>query len=214
MIDLLELLRPIPLIAVLRAPDADRFLAASEVLCGAGITCLEFTLTTRGALDAVTAVRGALPDDVLIGVGTIRTCQQVRDSIDAGAAFLVNQVYAPDLVVLARARDVPFIPGALTPSEIVRAWAGGVPAVKVSPIGPVGGVDYLAELRGPLPDIPLLPTGGVTVERAGAYLRGGAAAVGVSRDLLGDALDPGGDLVALGRRARTLVDSIASPNPS
>ena len=210
MIDILGLLRPRPLIAVLRADDASRFLAASEVLCGAGITALEFTLTTRGALAALTAVRGALPDEVLLGMGTIRTCQHVRDSIDAGASFLVNQTYAPDLVEVARARDVPFIPGALTPTEIVHAWAGGVPAVKVSPIGPVGGVDYLAELRGPLPDIPLVPTGGVCAELAAAYLRGGAAAVGVSRDLLRDALGPHGDLVALGQRARALVDSLDS----
>ena len=209
MIDLLEILRARRVVAILRAPDADRFLPAAQTLYDAGITCLEFTLTTRGALDALRDARKALPDDALLGVGTVRTLQHVDESIEAGADFLVNQTFKPELVDAGQRRGLPFVPGALTPIEVVRAWEHGVPAVKVSPIGPVGGVDYLSELRAPLPDIPLLPTGGVTRESAPEYLRAGAVAVGLSRDLMLDALEPGGDLDALAERGRAAVASLS-----
>lgn len=210
MIDLLDVLRTRRLVAVLRAPNADLFVPVSEVLVDAGITCLEFTLTTAGVLDALRDARKALPSDVVLGVGTIRTRRHVDDAIDAGADFLVNQAFSPELVDAATQRDVPFVPGTLTPMEIIRAWEHGVPAVKVSPIGPVGGLDYLSEVRGPLPDIPIMPTGGVTLEHAAGYLRGGAVAVGLSRALMLDALEPGGDLDALAERARAAVDSCST----
>lgn len=200
--DLVARLGPRPVVAILRAPDADRFVAVSEVLWEAGFRCLEFTLTTRGALDAAREVRRALPDDLLLAVGTVRTEQHVREAVDAGADFLVSQVLRPGLVDLARAEGVPFIPGALTPKEILDAWETGVPAVKVSPIGPLGGVEYLDQLRAPLPDIPMMPTGGVGIDEIDDYLDRGAAAVGLSGPLLGDALLPGGDLDALAERAR------------
>lgn len=200
--DLVARLGPRPVVAILRAPDADRFVAVSEVLWEAGFRCLEFTLTTRGALDAAREVRAALPDDLLLAVGTVRTEQHVREAVDAGADFLVSQVLRPALVDLARDRGVPFVPGALTPKEILDAWETGVPAVKVSPIGPLGGVEYLDQLRAPLPDIPMMPTGGVGVDEIDDYLARGAAAVGLSGPLLGDALLPGGDLDALAERAR------------
>ena len=102
------------------------------------------------------------------------------------------------------------MPGALTPTEVISAWNTGVPAVKVSPIGSVGGVSYLDELRGPMPDVSIMPTGGVTLQAAAKYLDAGAIAVGVSGALLGDAL-LGGDLDALKVRALQLVSSVAAP---
>jgi len=208
MIDLLEILRTRRLVAVLRAADADRFVPASQALYEAGITCLEFTLTTQGALDALRDARKALPDDALLGVGTLRTLQHVTDAVEAGADFLVNQTFSPELVDAARDRDLPFVPGTLTPMEIVRAWEYGVAAVKISPVGPVGGVEYLSEVLAPLPDVPVVPSGGVTLEAAHEYLRRGAAAVGLSRALTLDALTPGGDLDALAERARAVVASL------
>ena len=207
--DLLKTLAPQPLIAILRASNADRFVKASEVLYTAGFRCLEFTMTTTGALTAVEEVRATLPDDLIVGVGTVRTEQHVTDAIDAGAHFLVSQVYRRSLVEAARARDIPFIPGALTPTEILDAWEGGVPAVKISPIGPVGGVDYLEQVRAPLPEVPIMPTGGVDPGDLVAYLDKGAVAVGLSGSFIGDALDPGGDLGALGGRARAALRAVA-----
>jgi 2-dehydro-3-deoxyphosphogluconate aldolase / (4S)-4-hydroxy-2-oxoglutarate aldolase len=199
-------LPPRAVVAVLRAPTAKHFVAACEVLRGAGITCFELTLTTEGAVEALAETRAALPDAV-VGLGTVRTAQHLEVAAQAGAAFAVSQVFLPELVDAASAHQIPYVPGTLTPTEVVSAWNTGVPAVKVSPIGPVGGVTYLTELLAPLPDIAIMPTGGVTLEAASEYLDAGAVAVGVSGALFQDAL-LGGDLDALKRRAEQLISSV------
>ncbi len=209
MIDLLDILRSRKVVAVMRAPDASQFVTASHVLYEAGIRCLEFTLTSEGALDVLRDARKALPDDMVIGIGTVRTLQQVDHAVEAGADFLVSQTFNPAVVDAAQRRGVPFVPGTLTPNEVVRAWEHGVAAVKVSPIGPVGGPEYLTELAAPMPEIPIMPTGGVTVATGPEYLRRGAVAVGISRDLTRDVLAPGGDLDALAERARAAVAGAA-----
>ena len=201
---------PLPqrtVVAVFRAPTADHFVPASEVLWGAGVRCFEYTLTTDGALDALVELRKVLPE-ALVGVGTVRTVDHLRAAGDAGAEFTVSQIFLPELAVAAREQQIAFIPGALTPTEVVTAWNAGVPAVKVSPIGPLGGVNYLKELRGPLPDVAMMPTGGVTLEAAADYLDAGAVAVGVSGALLGDVL-LGGDLGDLAARAEQLMSSVS-----
>ncbi len=206
--DVLEALAPNPVIAILRAPNADAFVPVSEILYKAGFRCVEFTLTTAGAIEAMKDVLALLPDDLLVGIGTVRTMEQVEEAIDAGAHFLVSQVFRPPLVAAATKRGIPFIPGALTPTEILDAWDGGVPAVKVSPIGPVGGLDYFDNVRGPLPDIPLMPTGGVELNEVSAYLDRGAVAVGLSGALVVDALLPGADLTALSDRADLAIAGV------
>lgn len=193
--------------AILRAPTAEHFVPASKVLWGAGVRCFEYTLTTKGALDALVELRKVLPGAV-IGVGTVRTLDHLRAARKAGAAFAVSQIILPELVPAAREHQIAFIPGALTPTEVVTAWNAGVPAVKVSPIGPLGGVAYLKELRGPLPDVAMMPTGGVTLDAAAQYLDAGAVAVGVSGALLEDVL-LGGDLAALSARAEQLMSSVS-----
>jgi 2-dehydro-3-deoxyphosphogluconate aldolase/(4S)-4-hydroxy-2-oxoglutarate aldolase len=203
--DVLGALAPNPLIAILRAPDAQAFGAVTEVLYAAGFRCVEFTLTTAGAIEAMQDVLASGPDDLLVGMGTVRTVDQVKAAVDAGAHFLVSQVFRQPLVDAATASDTPFFPGALTPTEILDAWEGGVAAVKVSPIGPVGGLDYFDNVRGPLPDIPLMPTGGVEISEVDAYLTKGAVAVGLSGSLMRDALHPGGDLTALATRAQQAI---------
>ena len=192
-------LPPRAVVAVLRAPTAKHFLAACEVLRNAGINCFEFTLTTEGAVEALVETRAALPD-AIVGLGTVRTPQHLEAAAQVGAAFAVSQVFLPELVAAASTHQIPYVPGTLTPTEVVSAWNTGVPAVKVSPIGPLGGVTYLTELLAPMPDVAIMPTGGVTLEAAGEYLDAGAVAVGVSGALFGDAL-LGGDLDALKRRA-------------
>jgi 2-dehydro-3-deoxyphosphogluconate aldolase/(4S)-4-hydroxy-2-oxoglutarate aldolase len=200
---------PIPeraAVVVMRAPTAEFFGPVTNLLWDAGLRCFEYTLTTSGALDALAEARAALPDAVL-GVGTVRSPRDLEAADAAGAHFAVSQIFRPELVETAQERRLPFVPGALTPTEVANAWASGVPAVKVSPIGPLGGVSYLNELRGPLPDVALMPTGGVTLDSARAYLDAGAVAVGVSTALLGDAL-VGGDLAELKNRAQRLVDAL------
>lgn len=197
-------------IAVLRAPNARRFTAVAAVLADAGLTRLEFTLTSVGALDAVTAAKLALPH-VEIGCGTARTAADIRRATDAGADFVVSQYFDPALGDAARAAGIEYVPGALTPGEIARA-AADADLVKVSPIGPVGGLAYLRELVGPLPDVQLFPTGGVRPEELGAYFDAGAAFVGVSALLLHDALT-GGDLPSLRARTREALATLGEADP-
>ena len=137
----------------MRAPTAEHFVGVTSLLWDAGLTCFEYTLTTDGALDSLADARSALPDAVL-GVGTVRTRRDVEAGQAAGAQFAVSQIFRPEFVEAAMEQHLPFVPGALTPTEVANAWASGVPAVKVSPIGPLGGVQYLNELRGPLPEVP------------------------------------------------------------
>jgi 2-dehydro-3-deoxyphosphogluconate aldolase / (4S)-4-hydroxy-2-oxoglutarate aldolase len=195
-------LPPRAVVAILRAPTAEHFVAASSLLWHAGIRCFEFTLTSEGALEAVSAFRERQPEAVL-GVGTVRTPEHLTAAQDAGAMFAVSQVFLPRLVDRAQELGLSFVPGALSPTEIVVAWESGVSLVKVSPIGPVGGVSYLNELRGPLPDIAMMPTGGVTLDAVDAYLAAGAAAVGISGAVFGNALITG-DLTGLADRAAQL----------
>lgn len=173
-----------PAIAVLRADEPVTVLPTVEALVTAGLSSLEITLTTP---DAVALVRQAVQifgDAAVIGAGTVLTGQDVSRAEQAGARFLVTPSYEPD--VLARA-SVPVICGGLTPTEIHHAWAGGAVAVKVFPAR-VGGPQYLRDLHAPFPEIPLVPTGGVTVANAADYLDAGAVAVGLGNDLVGPAL--------------------------
>jgi 2-dehydro-3-deoxyphosphogluconate aldolase / (4S)-4-hydroxy-2-oxoglutarate aldolase len=176
------------------------------VLRDAGVTCQEYTLTSEGALQAFVRTRRAL-EGLVLGVGSVRTVDDLRAAADAGADFAVSQILLPELVDTAADLGLCYIPGALTPTEVISAWNRGVPTVKVSPVGPLGGLDYFRELFMPMPDVAMMPTGGVTLEAAAGYLRLGAAAVGVSGFLLGDALLTG-DVSELKRRADTLVSSV------
>lgn len=187
---LTEMIAARPVIAVLRASSAQWLRPAVDVLHEYGFDNVEITLTTPGAVDVIREITASHPE-VLVGAGTVRSAEQAREAVAAGARYLVSQVTDADVLATAREIGVPYVPGCLTPNEIVAAWKLGVSAVKVSPIGPVGGVDYLRELRGPLPDVPLMPTGGVRLEEVVDYLAAGAVAVGVSRHLFGDALESG-----------------------
>lgn len=196
-------LPPKAVVAVLRAPSAEHFVSASRVLWDAGVTCFEYTLTTEGVWSAIDDARIELPD-ATIGIGSVRTCDDLARGARAEVPFAVSQVFFPDLVAEAAALGIPYVPGTLTPTEVLGAWRTGVPAVKVSPIGPLGGVDYLTELRAPMPDVAIMPTGGVTLDAAHAYLDAGAVAVGVSAALFGSSLVDG-ELAPLAARARRLM---------
>ncbi|MET0422878.1 MAG: bifunctional 4-hydroxy-2-oxoglutarate aldolase/2-dehydro-3-deoxy-phosphogluconate aldolase, partial [Actinoplanes sp.] len=192
------------IVAILRAPTADYFAAIAETLIGAGITAIEVTLTSRGALDAIAGLRRQLPDSVPIGAGTVLTSDDVKASVDAGAAFLVSPVLDVPLVASS---PVPFYPGTATPTEAYQAHLAGAPLVKLFPAAGLT-PDYLRNLRGPLPQVNVMPTGGIKVEDIADWLRAGAKAVGLGGPLVGDAVT-GGNLAALGARARHAVSAVA-----
>jgi 2-dehydro-3-deoxyphosphogluconate aldolase / (4S)-4-hydroxy-2-oxoglutarate aldolase len=201
----LERLAAVPVMAILRASDAGRFLEVGRVLYEAGVRAIEVTLTSRGALEALGRLRGELAGDAVLGVGTVRSPGDAEAAVEAGAAYLVAPDLRPEVVAWAVERGVPVVPGALTPTEVAAAWAAGATAVKVFPVSAVGGPAYLKAVRAPLPEVPLVPTGGVGIDDIGAYLAAGAVVVGIGSPLLGDAGDPGGDLGGLAERARRAV---------
>lgn len=191
------------IVAVLRASDAGRFERVAEVLVEAGVTCVEFTLTSRGAVEALRRFAARMPAGVTLGAGTVLEPETADAAIDAGASYLVSPTVGLDVIERARRRGVAALPGAFTPTEILRAWRAGADAVKLFPAS-VGGPAYLRAVKAPMPEVPLVPTGGVGLEEIGRYLDAGALAVGLGGPLVGDAGE-GGDLGALRRRAEAAV---------
>jgi 2-dehydro-3-deoxyphosphogluconate aldolase/(4S)-4-hydroxy-2-oxoglutarate aldolase len=205
----LERLAVVPVLAILRAADSGRFLEVGRALYEGGVRAIEVTLTSKGALAAFGRLRRELAEDALLGVGTVRSVADAELAVEAGAAYLVSPDFRPEVVDWAVGREVPVVPGALTPTEVAAAWAVGATAVKVFPVSAVGGPAYVKAVRAPMPEVPLLPTGGVGIDDIAAYLAAGAVAVGIGSPLLGDAGDPGGDLDGLAERARRAVAATA-----
>lgn len=201
-------LRDTGVMAILRARSAQRFVEVSQVLVEAGVTCLEITLTSPGALAAIAEVRAALPASVDVGAGTVTTADEARAAIDAGAGFVVSPSTELDVIETALAAGVPSYPGALTATEVLAAWRAGATVVKLFPASTVG-VSYVKHLRGPFPDIALMPTGGVGLAEIGDWIRAGVVGVGLGGPLLGDAAD-GGDLDALAERAKQALAEVAA----
>lgn len=197
--------------AILRSADASGLPAVARALASGGVTCLEVTLTTAGALDALARIRAELGPDVAVGAGTVITGDQARDALAAGAEFLVAPVVDTEVVRGAADRGVPCYPGAWTPTEVSQAWRAGAAAVKLFP-ATTGGPAHLRQLRAPLPHIPLLAVGGVGIDEARDYLDAGARAVGIGSPLLrGADQDPTSQaLGALTTRARTLLDAVGT----
>jgi 2-dehydro-3-deoxyphosphogluconate aldolase/(4S)-4-hydroxy-2-oxoglutarate aldolase len=194
-------------VAVLRASTADGFAAVADVLVEAGITALEVTLTSRGALAAIAGLVRQLPPEVVVGAGTVLTADEARACVDAGAACLVAPVLVPDVSAVGTTAGIPTYPGALTPTEVLTASRGGAPVVKLFPASAVG-PRYLKDLAGPLPGVRIMPTGGIDLSDIATWLTAGAVSVGLGGPLLGDAA-AGGSLAALRDRARRAVDAVA-----
>ena len=181
------------IVGVLRARTSMHLEAVAVALHEAGVTCIEVTLTTPGALAILPRLRELLGDSAEIGAGSVLTLADLEAATDQGATYTVAPCL--DLGVLARAQELgtPHIPGAATPTEVVTAWTAGAPAVKVFPAAQLGGPAYVRALRDPLPDVLLVPTGGVTDAELVSYLSAGAVAVGVGSPLIGEALTNGPD---------------------
>jgi 2-dehydro-3-deoxyphosphogluconate aldolase / (4S)-4-hydroxy-2-oxoglutarate aldolase len=195
-------------VAILRAADASRAEEVAQVLLANGVRSLELTLTTEGALEVVERLARSVPAGTDLGVGTVLTADDVERSVDAGARFVVSPSVEPEVIEAAVRHGIASYPGAFTPTEIHAAWRAGASAVKLFPGGALG-PGYLKAVRAPLPDVPVIPTGGIGLGTVGEWLDAGAAAVGLGGPLIGDALDPGGDLDALAERARAVGDAVA-----
>lgn len=198
-----EALATTRVVAILRAANAERAEDVVAVLLENGIRSLELTLTTKGALDVMERLASTVPGSTDLGMGTVLTADDVDRAVGAGARFVVSPAVVPEVIEAAARHGIASYPGALTPTEIHTAWSAGASAVKLFPGGTLG-PGYLKAVRAPLPDVPLVPTGGIDVEAVGTWLDAGAVAVGLGGPLIGDALTPDGDLDALAQRARAV----------
>jgi len=182
--EVLQHIRKVALVPVLRATSADVAMRAAAAIEAGGVSLLEVTMTVPGAIDVISAVSKNAQGRVIVGAGTVLDAQTARACIIAGAKFIVSPALNLGTIEVCRRYSVAVIPGALTPTEIVTAWQAGADIVKVFPCGAVGGPKYLSALKGPLPQIELIPTGGVSLANAADFLAAGACALGVGSDFV------------------------------
>ncbi|MFQ5732343.1 MAG: bifunctional 4-hydroxy-2-oxoglutarate aldolase/2-dehydro-3-deoxy-phosphogluconate aldolase [Planctomycetaceae bacterium] len=172
------------IVAIIRADDGDGLVDVAEALYEGGIDVLEVTLTVPRVLEVLSQVAKRLGDRVLLGAGTVLDTESTRAALLAGAEFIVSPTVNADVIRLCRRYSKVVMPGAFTPTEVLAAWEAGADFVKVFPAD-VGGPPYLKALKGPLPHVRLLPTGGVNLDTVGDFLAAGAAAVGLGSALVG-----------------------------
>ncbi len=203
----LSLLQTERAIAVIRTPDLALGQHLAKAVAAGGLRLIEITWNSDRPAQLISTLRQALPDCV-IGAGTLLEPTQVREAIAAGAEFLFSPYTNPNLIRIAVDHQVPMVAGALTPTEIITAWQAGSSGVKVFPIQTVGGARYLRNLRDPLEGIPLIPTGGVTLENAAEFLAAGAIAVGLSGQLFPQEAIAAGDWEQVTDRTKALMHAL------
>ncbi|HMJ09571.1 MAG TPA: bifunctional 4-hydroxy-2-oxoglutarate aldolase/2-dehydro-3-deoxy-phosphogluconate aldolase [Pyrinomonadaceae bacterium] len=169
---------------VVRADSAAEAKAVIEAVIAGGITTIEVTMTVAGAVGLIAELSAKYKDEILIGAGTVMDPETARECIAAGARFVISPTLNFDTILYCNESEVVVMPGALTPTEVVNAWDAGADFVKVFPANAMGGASYLRSLKGPLPNIKLIPTGGVSQTTAADLIKAGASAIGVGADLV------------------------------
>jgi 2-dehydro-3-deoxyphosphogluconate aldolase/(4S)-4-hydroxy-2-oxoglutarate aldolase len=198
-------LREVGIIPIIRASTPDVAIPVAEALLQAGLPVAEITMTVPKAIDAIRTVAKRFAGKMLLGAGTVTDAETARRAVDAGAEFIVSPCLVPEVIEAAHNVDVAVLPGALTPGEVFEAFRAGGDMVKVFPVQSVGGAAYLRALRGPFPDIPLVPTGGVSPENIGEMFKAGAAAVGVGTELISPDALARRDYAAIGALAKQFM---------
>ena len=181
---ILQRIREIGVIPVVRASSAEEAIQVVEAINAGGVPLLEITMTVPGAVAVIEQLAKRFGEKAIVGAGTVLDPENAKACIGAGAQFIVSPALNLDTIRYCREHDVPIMPGALTPTEVLTAWNAGADMVKVFPAGAVGGASYLKSLKAPLPQIELVPTGGVTLATAADFIKAGASAIGVGADLV------------------------------
>jgi len=194
-------------VAVIRTDSIERALGAANAVIAGGFRAIEITYSFNGATEAIAKLSDANENDLLIGAGTILNRGQVREAVRAGARFLVSPCVFPEVIDAARELQVAIIPGAFTPTEIYTAYSLGADIVKFFPAVRYG-PEYLRALRGPLPQIPIMPTSGVDATNVAEWFRAGAVAVGAVSSVLDPVLIRNGDWAELTQRAQQFMDAV------
>lgn len=194
-------------VAVIRMKDAAPLHAVARALAEGGVTAIEITMTVPNAVGLIADLAASAPANILIGAGTVLDAETARQCIDAGAQFVVGPVYRPAVIELCHRHDVAVVPGCFTPTEILSAWEAGADIVKVFPATALG-PSFFKDIRGPLPQVRLMPTGGVTRENAGDWIRAGAVAIGVGTALVDSKAVDERRFDAIAANARHFVDAV------
>ena len=198
----------IGVVPVVRASSSREAFVAAEAVCKGGIPIVEITMTVPGAVEVIRELSKSSGSEILIGAGTVLDADTARRCLDAGAQFLVSPGLNLPTVEFAVREKVLIMAGALTPTEVITAWNAGSDFVKIFPCGQVGGAKYIKALKGPLPQIPLVPTGGVNLNTAAEFIEAGAAALGVGGELVqAEALKSGKSEVIV-ENARKFVEIV------
>jgi len=195
----------IGIVPVVRASSGQQAVQAAEAVCAGGIPIVELTMTVPGAIEVIAQLAKSMSKDVLIGAGTVLDAETAQRCLDAGAQFLVSPGTDLPTIGLAKRKGVLIMAGALTPTEVITAWKAGSDFVKIFPCGTVGGAKYIKALKAPLPQVPMVPTGGVNVETAADFLRAGASALGIGGELISASVLKSGNVRAITDSAKQYV---------
>lgn len=196
-------------VAIIRMPDPAALRAVVDALAEGGVRALEVTMTVPRAIELIKEIAPTLPPDFLFGAGTLLDAETVRRVVGAGAQFIVSPVFRRDVVQAAHEEGVPVMPGCLSPTEILDAWDMGADIIKVFPATSVG-PGYLKDIRGPLPQVKLMPTGGVSIDNVGEWLRAGAVAVGVGSAVVDTKAIAAKQFTVIADNARRMVANVAA----
>lgn len=198
------------LIPVVRATSVDEAMAIAEAIALGGVSILEITMTVPGAVEAIERVASRYGKEVLVGAGTVLDPETARACILAGAEFIVTPSLKASTIEMCRRYSKVVIPGALTPTEVVTAWEAGADFVKAFPCDNVGGAKYIKALKGPFPQIDLIPTGGVNLNTAEAFIAAGSAALAVGSELVDKAAVAAQDFRKITENARKFMEAVRS----
>lgn len=202
-----EFIRKTGVVAIMRADNSDQLLAAADAAKAGGVNAIEVTMTTPGALDVINQATSKYGADVLFGVGSVLDSETARAAILAGAQFVVCPTLDIKTIELCRRYSIPVVPGAYTPTEILTAWQAGADMVKVFPAS-VGGPAYFKAIKGPLPQVALIPVGGVNLDNAADFVRAGADVVGVGSSLVNQKLLKNGEFKQITENARRFTEEV------
>lgn len=195
----------VPVIGIIRGIDPGFFGEVMQISFAAGLQAIEITMNTENATDIVADYRPTVPEGKLLGMGTIRTVDEAKRAIGAGAMFLVTPNLDTAVIEYANAENIPIVAGALTPTEVYAAWSAGAQMVKVFPCRALGGPQYIRDLLGPFEHIPLAAVGGVNINNLDEYFGAGAKAVGVGASLFGGRALRERDIESLGKNVKSFI---------
>jgi 2-dehydro-3-deoxyphosphogluconate aldolase / (4S)-4-hydroxy-2-oxoglutarate aldolase len=196
-------------VAIIRMKDAAKLRRVVDAIADGGLRAIEVTMTVPGAVELIATLARSLPPEILLGAGTVTDADTARAVIDAGARYVVSPVFRREVIAACHERDVAAAPGCFTPTEILDAFDFGADVIKVFPATALG-PQFIKDVRAPLPHVPLMPTGGVSLDNAGDWIRAGAVAVGVGSALLDTKAIEEGRFDVLTNNARRIVASVAS----